>query len=73
MPNLGLRLLSSFEDFNNHLKTNAIGPIIIAQRFLKLGISIGTIVFMSSDSGSATEFRAFEDGYGIPRSWYYCI
>lgn len=46
------------------MKTNAVGPIILAQKLVQTGIPIGTIVFMSSDSGSATEFRAFEDGYG---------
>lgn len=59
-----LSLPRSFDDFSDHMKTNAIGPIILAQKLIKTGIPIGTIIFMTSDSGSATEFRAFEDGYG---------
>lgn len=58
-----LRLLSSFDNFSDHLRTNAVGPIITAQRLLQTGIPIGSIAFMSSDSGSATDFRDFEDGY----------
>ncbi len=42
--------------------TNTIGPIITAQQLLKTSIPIGTVIFMSSDSGSAAEFRSFEDG-----------
>jgi NAD(P)-dependent dehydrogenase (short-subunit alcohol dehydrogenase family) len=60
---LALNLPSSFADFADHLKTNAIGPTIVAQNLIKTRIPIGSIVFMSSDSGSATEFR-IEDGYG---------
>ena len=54
---------SSFDAFSDHLRTNAIGPIIVAQKLLQTGIPIGTLVFMSSDSGSAGDFRGFEDGY----------
>lgn len=54
----------SFQDFAFHLHTNTIGPIITAQHILATGIPIGTIVFMSSDSGSAANFRDFEDGFG---------
>jgi NAD(P)-dependent dehydrogenase (short-subunit alcohol dehydrogenase family) len=53
---------SSFADFDYHLRTNTIGPIITAQKLLATQIPIRTIVFMSSDSGSATNFRDFEDG-----------
>lgn len=54
---------SSFDAFDNHLKTNTIGPILVAQKLLmRSGIPVGTIVFMSSDSGSAGKFLAFEDG-----------
>ncbi|MCJ1476508.1 hypothetical protein MMC13_005174 [Lambiella insularis] len=53
----------SFSRFEAHLRTNAVGPIIVAQRLLQTTIPIGTIMFMSSDSGSATNFRAFEDGF----------
>jgi short chain dehydrogenase len=54
----------SFSKFAHHLHTNTIGPIITAQRLLTTGIPIGTIIFMSSDSGSALNFRDFEDGFG---------
>ncbi|MCJ1301240.1 hypothetical protein MMC08_004039 [Hypocenomyce scalaris] len=53
----------SFDDFADHLRTNTIGPTIIAQKLLQTGIPIKTMMFMSSDSGSAAEFRAFEDGF----------
>jgi NAD(P)-dependent dehydrogenase (short-subunit alcohol dehydrogenase family) len=59
---LALRLPSSFADFADHLKTNTIGPTIVAQQLIKTRIPIDTMVFMSSDSASATEFRG-EDGY----------
>ncbi len=54
----------SFANFEEHLRTNTVGPIIVAQKLLQISIPIGTIIFMSSDSGSTAEFRAFEDGYG---------
>ena len=53
----------SFDGFTRHLTTNTVGPIICAQRLLKSGIPIGTIVFMSSDSGSQQAFRHMEDGF----------
>ncbi|MCJ1311664.1 hypothetical protein MMC25_005337 [Agyrium rufum] len=53
----------SFNAFDEHMRTNAIGPVITAQKLLKTGIPIGTMIFMSSDSGSATVFRAHEDGF----------
>ncbi|KAL9087913.1 MAG: hypothetical protein Q9165_006475 [Trypethelium subeluteriae] len=59
-PNRATEL--SFEEFAFHLHTNTIGPIITAQKLLKTTIPIGTIVFMSSDSGSAQLFREMEDG-----------
>ncbi|KAE9986870.1 hypothetical protein EG327_004094 [Venturia inaequalis] len=52
------------QEFAFHLHTNTIGPIITAQKLLQTNIPIGTIVFMSSDSGSATNFREDEDGFG---------
>ena len=61
-------IFRSFDHFSNHLCTNAIGPIICAQKLLKTGIPIGTLIFMSSDSGSAGNFRAFEDGFVIVAS-----
>ena len=42
--------------------TNAVGPILVAQKLLQTGVPVGVITFMSSDSASAAEFRAFEDG-----------
>lgn len=54
---------SSFDQFAFHLHTNTIGPIIAANRLLKSNIPIGTIVFMSSDSGSHGNFREMEDGF----------
>ncbi|CAD6566752.1 MAG: polyketide synthase [Alectoria sarmentosa] len=60
-PNRATEL--SFDNFSDHLRTNAVGPIITAQRLLHSGIPIGCIAFMSSDSGSATAFRDFEDGF----------
>ena len=59
---LALNIPSSFTDFADHLKNNTIGPIIVAQNLIKTRIPIGTIMFISSDSGSASEFR-IEDGY----------
>lgn len=53
----------SFDEFAFHLHTNTIGPIITAQKLLQTNIPIGTIVFMSSDSGSAANFLENEDGY----------
>ncbi|KAF2262345.1 NAD(P)-binding protein [Lojkania enalia] len=53
----------SFDEFAFHLHTNTIGPIITAQKLLQTNIPIGTIVFMSSDSGSQGNFREMEDGF----------
>ncbi|KAH8700372.1 putative short-chain dehydrogenase [Talaromyces proteolyticus] len=61
-PNRSLDM--TFDNFTNHLHTNTVGPIIIAQKLLKLSdVSIGTIAFMSSDSGSTGNFLDFEDGF----------
>jgi len=60
-PNRATEL--SYDDFALHLHTNTVGPIICAQRLLAANLSIGTVVFISSDSGSATEFRDMEDGF----------
>lgn len=46
-----------------HLQTNTVGPLITAQKLLATGIPIGLIVFISSDSGSASSFNDFEDGF----------
>jgi NAD(P)-dependent dehydrogenase (short-subunit alcohol dehydrogenase family) len=57
-------LLRSFSDFALHLHTNTIGPIICAQKLLKLAAPPPKIIFMSSDSGSTQQFLDFEDGFG---------
>lgn len=46
------------------MRTNAIGPLICASAIEKV-VEVGTFVFISSDSGSAAKFRAFEDGFGV--------
>jgi NAD(P)-dependent dehydrogenase (short-subunit alcohol dehydrogenase family) len=55
--------VSSFDEFAFHLHTNTIGPVICAQKLLQTNIPIGTITFMSSDSGSHGSFREMEDGF----------
>ncbi|KAF2464956.1 NAD(P)-binding protein [Lindgomyces ingoldianus] len=60
-PNRSTEL--SFDEFAFHLHTNTIGPIITAQKLLQTNIPIGTIAFMSSDSGSQGNFREIEDGF----------
>lgn len=52
----------SFDEFAFHLHTNTVGPIILASKLLQTNIPIGTITFLTSDSGSATNFRDMEDG-----------
>ncbi|KAI0198038.1 NAD(P)-binding protein [Astrocystis sublimbata] len=56
----------SFSDFALHLHTNTIGPIICAQKLLNVSPDHPPpkIVFISSDSGSATCFLDYEDGFG---------
>ncbi|KIW86108.1 hypothetical protein Z517_01502 [Fonsecaea pedrosoi CBS 271.37] len=62
-PNV--RIYPSFTDFALHLHTNTIGPIIIAQKLLNLKSAAppSKIIFISSDSGSASLFRDHEDGF----------
>ncbi|KAF4550163.1 Short chain dehydrogenase-like protein 20 [Elsinoe fawcettii] len=60
-PNHALTL--TYDAFAFHLHTNTIGPIITANRLLRSRIPIGKLVFMSSDSGSASRFREQEDGF----------
>lgn len=60
-PNRATEL--SYHEFALHMQTNCIGPILCAQRVLKAPVSVGTIVFISSDSGSAQAFRPEEDGF----------
>lgn len=45
------------------MRTNCIGPIVTAQKLLRTGLPIGTIIFMSSDSASAGRFLEHEDGF----------
>ncbi|KAG2416770.1 hypothetical protein HFD88_007986 [Aspergillus terreus] len=54
----------TFDHFAQHLHTNTVGPIIVAQKLLQMvDVAIGTIAFMSSDSGSTQRFLSFEDGF----------
>lgn len=56
----------SFSDFALHLHTNTIGPILCAQKLIKLNPECppSKVVFISSDSGSTTLFQSHEDGFG---------
>ena len=58
--------IRSFVEFAQHLHTNTIGPIIVAQKLIELSPAAppNRMIFISSDSGSATSFRDFEDGFG---------
>ncbi|KAI9645498.1 hypothetical protein NHQ30_006237 [Ciborinia camelliae] len=52
------------QSYNHHFQTNTIGPLLAAKHLLSIPRSrISNIVFISSDSGSATNFRSFEDGF----------
>ncbi|GAB1214732.1 hypothetical protein ATERTT37_003901 [Aspergillus terreus] len=58
------KALETFDHFAQHLHTNTVGPIIVAQKLLQMAdVAVGTIAFMSSDSGSTRRFLSFEDGY----------
>lgn len=59
-------MIRSFSDFALHLHTNTIGPVICAQKFINMHPDIppAKVVFISSDSGSTTLFRSYEDGFG---------
>ncbi|CAH0035667.1 unnamed protein product, partial [Clonostachys rhizophaga] len=56
----------SFSDFALHLHTNTVGPIIGARKLLDPSVDYPPpkIIFISSDSGSATRFLDFEDEFG---------
>ncbi|KAK2006232.1 NAD(P)-binding protein [Colletotrichum eremochloae] len=56
----------SFSDFALHLHSNTIGPVICAQKLINLSPESPPpkVIFISSDSGSATQFLDFEDGFG---------
>jgi NAD(P)-dependent dehydrogenase (short-subunit alcohol dehydrogenase family) len=65
-PALTIPLHRTYAQFAHHITTNTIGPLLVAAAILKHHspqIPISTLVFMSSDSGSAAKFRAFEDGF----------
>lgn len=55
----------TYHDFALHLNTNTIGPIICAQKLINLDPTCPPrkVIFISSDSGSAVNFLANEDGY----------
>ncbi|KAF4453150.1 hypothetical protein F53441_4147 [Fusarium austroafricanum] len=62
-PNRATEL--TYQDFALHLQTNAVGPIICAQKLINLEASSppSKVIFISSDSGSAGNFLGNEDGY----------
>ncbi|KAK6404396.1 hypothetical protein LTR95_018865, partial [Oleoguttula sp. CCFEE 5521] len=54
----------SYADFQFHLQTNTIGPILSASSLLRnLKTPPKTLTFISSDSGSVQRFRPEEDGF----------
>jgi NAD(P)-dependent dehydrogenase (short-subunit alcohol dehydrogenase family) len=55
----------SYDSFKFHMETNVIGPIICAQKLVNLNPDSppSKLVFISSDSGSTTNFLAYEDGF----------
>ncbi|KAG8673761.1 hypothetical protein FPOAC2_07232 [Fusarium poae] len=55
----------TFQDFSYHLTTNTIGPIICAQKLINLDPNSppSKVIFISSDSGSTTNFLGHEDGF----------
>ncbi|KAF5579813.1 protoporphyrinogen oxidase [Fusarium pseudocircinatum] len=55
----------SYDNFKFHMETNVIGPIICAQRLVNLNLDSppSKLMFISSDSGSTTNFLAYEDGF----------
>ncbi|PQE28921.1 hypothetical protein CJF30_00003941 [Rutstroemia sp. NJR-2017a BBW] len=57
---------SSNQSWHHHFQTNTFGPLLAANHLLSVSnpkISISTIVFISSDSGSAGDFRSYEDKF----------
>ncbi|KAJ5519894.1 short-chain dehydrogenase [Penicillium fimorum] len=61
-PNRALEM--TFDKFAHHLLTNTVGPIVVAQKLLQIAdVAVGTVAFMSSDSGSTQRFLSFEDGF----------
>ncbi|KJX96353.1 hypothetical protein TI39_contig669g00014 [Zymoseptoria brevis] len=47
----------------HHLQTNTIGPTILSARLLSSPIPLRKLIFISSDSSSATRFLSHEDGF----------
>ncbi|CCT69328.1 related to protoporphyrinogen oxidase [Fusarium fujikuroi IMI 58289] len=62
-PNRATEL--SYDNFKFHMETNTIGPIICAQKLVNLNPEgpPSKLIFISSDSGSTTNFLAYEDGF----------
>ncbi|RKK94971.1 hypothetical protein BFJ68_g14953 [Fusarium oxysporum] len=62
-PNRATEL--SYDNFRFHMETNVIGPIICAQKLVSLNPDNppSKLIFISSDSGSAANFLAYEDGF----------
>ncbi|KAF4502259.1 protoporphyrinogen oxidase [Fusarium agapanthi] len=62
-PNRATEL--SYDNFKFHMETNVIGPIICAQKLVNLNPDSppSKLIFISSDSGSTTNFLAYEDGF----------
>ncbi|KAF5621718.1 protoporphyrinogen oxidase [Fusarium sp. NRRL 25303] len=62
-PNRATEL--SYDNFKFHMETNTIGPIICAQKLVNLNPDSppSKLIFISSDSGSTTNFLAYEDGF----------
>ncbi|OQO08482.1 hypothetical protein B0A48_06352 [Cryoendolithus antarcticus] len=60
----GIISVRSYADFQFHLQTNTIGPILAASSLLRsLKTPPKTLTFISSDSGSVQRFRPEEDGF----------
>ncbi|KAF4627191.1 hypothetical protein G7Y89_g10964 [Cudoniella acicularis] len=52
------------QSFTHHLTTNTIGPLLTASSLTRLPLTIHTVIFISSDSGSTINFLSYEDGFG---------
>ncbi|KAK6431478.1 hypothetical protein LTR95_012365 [Oleoguttula sp. CCFEE 5521] len=60
----GITSFRSYANFQFHLQTNTIGPILAASSLLRnLNTPPKTLTFISSDSGSVQRFRPEEDGF----------
>lgn len=57
-------LEASMTSISQHLTTNAVGPIFMANVLLHTFDAVGSLVFLSSDSGSMGQFTGrLEDGF----------